>query len=119
MSNIPSIQCKVCLKNVGQSPAFHHVSSWEIDGQESETKDIVSPGQSLNLAILSNLQFGNELDTAINVEYNSAIGVTVRERHRIFCRVQGGMPPSMISGTTLLSRTYHRGDAPEIAIQDA
>ncbi len=119
MENVPSVQCQICLTNVGQSPAFNFVTTWEIEESESETTVIVSPGQSLNLSLLRNLRFGNEIDTALRIEYDSAIGVTVREKHRVYCSVQGGVAASMISGTTLLTRTYHHGETPQIMIQDA
>lgn len=118
MGNIPSVQCKVCLTNVGQSPAFDLISTWAIEGEKSETTDIVSPGQSLDLALIAN-RFGDKVDTVLNIEYKSAIGVAVRERHQVGFAIQEGASPSMMSGTTLLSRTYHRSKSPEITIQDA
>lgn len=119
MGNIPAIKCQIALKNIGLAPAFDFTTHWQIDGHKPEKTELVAPGQEMTSTLISKLAYGSEVDVVLNVEYRAAIGITVRERYRVYCRIQGGMAPSMISGGTLIDRTYHNAPQPSLVIQDA
>jgi len=119
IGNIPSIQCNLCLTNVGQMPAFDFKSTWQMGDQKTESTDLVAPGQSVRPTLIYNMSSGAELNIRLHVEYRSAIGVTVREKYKVGCYIQGGMSPAMLSGATLLERTYHNAPPPSLELQDA
>jgi Domain of unknown function (DUF4062) len=118
VGSIPSIKCEICLKNIGLAPAFDFTFHWQIDGKEPEITELVAPGQEIHLEIF-NPSYNSKIDVVLKVEYKSAIGISVRERHRVFCVIQGGMAPAMISGGTLIERTYHNTPSPLLVIQEA
>jgi len=118
IGNVPTVQCRIVLKNVGLAPAFDFKTHWQIEGQDPETTDLVAPGQEVSSTVISNLAYG-DVNIDFKVEYRASIGITVRERYKVRCFIQGGLSPTMFSGATLEERTYHNTPPPSLVIQDA
>jgi len=119
MGNIPSIKCQITLKNVGLAPAFDFIAHWQIEGQEPEKMELVAPGQEVSLCLIAKLSYGQDVDLILKVEYTAAIGIAVRERYRVCCFIQNGMAPAILSGSTLIDRTYHNSPRPSLVVRDA
>lgn len=113
--SVPSIQCRMLLRNVGLAPAFELTAHWHIDDHEPETTYIIAPQQEFYTTLIANAAMG-DVGVVFTVEYRSSIGITVREKYNVNCFIRRG---TIISGSTLKTRTYHNTPPPSLVIQNA
>lgn len=111
---VPSIQCRMTLRNVGLAPAFDLKTHWHINDHEPENTDIVTPNQEFKSTLVANAAYG-DVSVVFTIEYRSTIGITVRERYNVNCFIRSG---TIISGATLEARTYHNAPMPSLVIED-
>ena len=119
MGPVSSLKCRLVATNVGGSPAFAVKSKWHVDGQTPESTEVVAPSQNITKTILVNLGYGPELEVLMSLEYQSPLGVKVKEEHKVYPFIQTGQGGMIISGVTLNHRTYHHCAQPGIEIEDA
>lgn len=117
--NVPSIKCFLRLKNIGLTPAFDCSIHWQYEDHKQEIIELVAPGQEIVSTIFFNLRFGREFDVVLKLAYRSAIGVKVQEKYRVYVLIQAGMSPVIISGATLIDRTYHHAPIPTLKIRES
>ena len=114
-AGVRSIQCRMVLKNVGLAPAFELKTHWDFEDNKPETTDLVAPNQEFRSVLIVNAALG-DVGILFTVEYRSTIGVTVRERYKVNCIIRNG---TIISGATLVARTYHNTPPPSLVLEDA
>jgi hypothetical protein len=120
IGNVPSIKCRIVLKNVGLAPAFDLITRWQIEGQDSDphTTDLVAPGQEHSGTVISRSTSG-DVSFGFEIEYRASIGITVCERYKVGYSIQGGLTPTMFHGVILEERTFHNTPPPSLVIHDA
>lgn len=113
----PTLKFTNQLTNVGGAPAFNYRIRWEHRSEEPQKKLIVAPGQSILMTALFNYSAGhNHAELFMVADYESPLGIAVQDRYKIHGLVQN---MTLVSGGTLLSRTYKRTSEITLEIEDA
>jgi len=115
LGSLPGLKFKAVLTNIGGGPAFNCRIHWA-DDEPGAKRQIFSPGQSTSMCFvyaLGRKHVGTE--KALIVEYDSAIGVSVRDTFQIAGHVHG---TTMFSGGTLKEREFRRCPPLEFKITD-
>lgn len=114
MGNRQTLKFRATLTNVGGSPAFNCRVQWEEDSKDSKDFSIIAPGQSILMTFLYGLGGPHQGTTRyIVAEYDSPIGISVKDRFEVHGHVQ---QMTFISGGTLAERKYTRGSGIELEI---
>lgn len=116
---VSSIKATAKFKNIGRVPAFNVRTIILPDEPQNpasdreEVEEIVGPDQELQLTVICNVLTNTSGKAEMRLSFDTAIGVTVRERHSVEFHRMGN---TLISGGTLLERTYHMGPRPDVQI---
>lgn len=120
VGNVPSFKFSITITNIGGAAAFNFVSTFNLEMVESETKYVFAPGQVTNRFILANGTRGNPVISGeMYLQYDSVIGVRVRECYELGLIIQGGMAPMMYGKVILKERTYHNAPEIQVTISDS
>lgn len=118
---VSSIKASTTFKNIGLAPAFNVTTAIIVHDEPEnpmnnteEVEEIVGPGQELQLTLVGNVFVGNSGKAEMRLSFDTAIGVTVRERHSIEFHRMGN---TLLGGSSLIQRTYHNGPHPDLKIQ--
>ncbi|MEX0727035.1 MAG: DUF4062 domain-containing protein [Planctomycetaceae bacterium] len=120
MGSVPSVKFRVIGTNIGGAAAFNYVCTFILDQEQTETKHVVAPGQIVERTIMGNANYDPILSGSMKVEYDSVIGVRVREMYDLQCFIVGqGFAPGLISAVTFKEKTYHNAPDVQVVISES
>jgi len=120
-NHVPCILFRVEATNAGGVPAFNFRLYYEDSTAKRESKDlaIVTPGDSTTLNFLYGLADDMECPQQnLIAEYESPIGVSVKDVFGVGGRILHGSPPSIMGSGRLLTRHFKRSNGITLTIED-
>jgi len=115
LGHVQSLKVQVTMTNVGGSAAFNFAARWKTKDAIRESKAIVAPGQSVVGTLLANLKMGgSEVQTELNLDYDSAMGVHVTETYDVKAFLKGGPTLSVLGGAVMTNRVFKA--APDVTV---
>jgi hypothetical protein len=110
-----NFQFRVNISNISRVPAFNFHVYWEEEGVKVEKDAIFSPGQSVLMTFLWSVNAFKSVERFLIAEYESLIGISVRDRFSISGRINNG---SYIFGGRLVDRKFRRSSSISLEIED-
>jgi hypothetical protein len=114
VGNIPSVKLTISASNIGGSAAFNFKCTFITDHEKSEIRPLVAPGQVVTRVVIGNANYEPAFDGRMILEYDSVIGVRVKETYLVQAFIQGGRGATLFAVVQLKEKTYH--NAPEIQV---
>lgn len=111
---VSTLTFKATLTNVGGAPAFNASIYW--DGRKGGAeKQVFAPGQSTLLSVICGIGSPDWSASAdLIAEYDSAIGLTVRDHYEVGGQVGAGL---VVGGGRLVDRSFRRSKPLMIEIE--
>lgn len=109
-----NISVAIRATNMGSATAFNYVCVFGNDAPC--VTDVVMPGQTIERIIFVRVNIPNPFIGQMRLEYDSAIGVRVRESYNL--QWHGSSQGMLMGGVSLLTRTYHNAPEIRLAITD-
>jgi hypothetical protein len=103
------------LTNISRVPAFNFDVYWEDEGKKFEKDSIFSPGQSIPMSFLWTVDPSQTVEKFLIAEYESPIGISVRERFCISGRIGSNV---IVSGGRIVDRKFRRSAGVSLEIED-
>ncbi|MES2789831.1 MAG: DUF4062 domain-containing protein [Planctomycetota bacterium] len=115
MGMSPSVKIRIQVENIGGAAAFNYVCTFSPDKTKPSKKHIVAPGQVVERLLLGDVRAAPVVEGTMLIEYDSVIGVRVREMFDLNWFLVGhGTGTVLMGGAMFKEKTYH--NAPEIQV---
>ena len=121
INSVGSLAFHMTIRNVGGAPAFNFQIYWADKKDVKETKEmaIVAPGNSISMFFAYGLTATLRCpEQRLIAEYESPIGVSVRDVFQIGGRVLPGPSPAIIGGGSLVERRFKRSPPITLSIEE-
>ncbi len=106
-----NVKFKIFIENIGGAAAFNFKCTFIVDDERTEMKHVVAPGQIVERILMSSTGRDPILEGEMRIEYDSVIGVRVRETFLLDCFIAG---TGLMGGVRFKGKSYH--NAPEIQV---
>ncbi len=106
---------KINLTNISRVPAFHSEVYWEDGDKDIEGDSFIASSQSVLMDFVWE-EDSDVVEKFLIIEYESSIGISVRDRFCIIGRIDGF---AIISGGRLVDRKFKRSAGISLEIEDA
>lgn len=103
------------LTNISRVPAFNFDVYWEDVGKKFEKDSIFPPGQSIPMSFLWTVDSSQAIQKFLIAEYESPIGISVRDR---FCISGSNGSNVIVSGGRIVDRKFLRSEGVSLEIKD-
>lgn len=117
--NRQDVKVTVRIRNIGGAAAFNFALVFSLKPEEVSKKHVVAPGQTIERIMYGNANNDPIIESGMSLEFDSVIGVKVRESYDIqFFMVGEGFAPTMMGGVFLKEKSYHNAPDIQVVIQD-
>ena len=114
VESTPSLCVRIDSRNISQVPAWNCRYRILDSGKDWDVLPLVIQGQSISQTALP-LLGRKPARLAFELEYDSSIGITVKERHEIHADSKSG---TVFAGSNLLERNFYYGQTPLLEIKN-